>query len=164
MMKTLLLILLFLAMGVSVSAVDNKYLCIVDPEACKNPPQTQQITPSTQDQWSGVSEDIIAINAMKQGTFESTAEFEQRRHSAIENLETKTIQAAQKQDTAYQAGTLTMTAYDPDAEILTADLAWQKNVSALLSGTNVNTMQFPMPRAAAQQAFGQSKTQPFLPR
>lgn len=106
---------------------------------------------------------IAAIYGMKKGIFESTADFIQRRHAEIVRFEKEVQQAVTAGDTAYQAGTLTMTDYDADREVLQADLAWNKEVLALLPDLQERKNGFmKISRKEAKNNFAVQRTHPVL--
>mgnify|MGYP001814604045 CR=1 FL=1 len=104
---------------------------------------------------------IAAINGMKKGIFESTADFTKRRHAEIVRFEKEVQQAVTAGDAAYQAGILTMTAYDADQEVLQADFAWNKEVLALLPDLRERKNgSMKIPRKEAKNNFAAQRTHP----
>jgi uncharacterized protein YraI len=108
------------------------------------------------------AEEIKEIVDLKQGTFESSGEFQKRRDDKIADLDKKVVFLAQDGDKEYSAGTATMKHYDADSEIMTLTLHWNADLEPLLPETKaIKTATMKISRANAKKLFEKKDTHYF---
>lgn len=113
--------------------------------------------------WQSIASELQAIAVMERGFFEKTPEFQARRDKAIQTLEMRIKNAAKKVDKTLQAGTVTMTQYDPDKELLSVDVSWEPEVEKVLKDiTKIKQGSIQIGTGVAKSIFGQQATQPLF--
>jgi len=104
-------------------------------------------------------EDIQEIKALKQGTFEATKDFNERRSKKITEFDSKIKFFAQNGAQEYSAGTATMKSYDADSEVMTLSLSWDDRLKSMLPDIkNLKTVTTHIARDEAKRLFGKRET------
>jgi hypothetical protein len=105
-----------------------------------------------------LSNEIRIIKSMKKSTFESTQDFLNRREQSIKKLDDKMAFYIQNGSKEYSAGTVQMKHYNPDTQIVSLTLSWNKELSLLLSKSNlIRTTSFSLKREEAKKLFSDKK-------
>ncbi len=106
--------------------------------------------------------EIKKIEALKQDTFESTGEFNNRRDEAITELQNKIKFFEQKASKEYSAGTAKMKSYDADRERMQLTLNWNDDLKSIFSEIkNLQTVSLNIVRTEAKALFKQQDTHQF---
>ena len=130
----------------------NKYKNMVDTQNYN--PETSIIDNKKDATTNKLSSGISTILDMSKNTFESTSDFEGRRNNAILKFEDKTDFFLKNGSHNYSAGIAKMKQYNPDTEIMTLILDWNKDMISLLSECNkFKTISFYINREEAKKLF-----------
>ena len=107
-------------------------------------------------------DDIKTIQCMKKSTFESTVEFRKKRDQAILKLDDRTAFYFKNGSKEYSAGTVQMSHYDPDTQMMSVRFTWDEKLAPLLLGENLHMEAcFTLEREEAKRLFSQNKKQFF---
>jgi len=105
-----------------------------------------------------ILEDIRKIKDMKQGTFESTKDFETKRNNAIVELKKKIKFFARTGEKKFSFGSVKMESYDADKEVMQLVINWNKEVYRLFPELKkVHTVYLNIPRVEAKDLFEDKK-------
>lgn len=131
-------------MDTTYTQVDNKVL------KNRNIPQASKV--------KKLSDEIRIIKSMKKSTFESTQDFKNRQDGAIVKFNDKMTFYMKNASKEYSAGTVQMKRYNPDTQIMTLTLFWNKELSSLLSKSNlIKITSFSLKREKAKELFSDRK-------
>jgi hypothetical protein len=108
---------------------------------------------------NNLSSELTNILALKKNIFESTSDFEKRQNNVISEFENKEKEFLQNGSQNYSAGLAKMIRYNPDTEILTLTLNWNKNIVSLLPECKkFQTLSFYINRKEAKKLFKNKDT------
>lgn len=109
-----------------------------------------------------MADEIKTFNAMRKKTFESSREFIKRVNKEISSRYNEIdfyIKSASKN---YSVGRVEMKRYNPDSEIMTLNLIWDKKIKDILrQSNNFKTVSIPIAREEAKKLFSK-KEKPFF--
>ncbi len=104
-------------------------------------------------------DEIIKIQDLKQDTFESTSDFNNRREKAIAEFRNKVKFFAQNGSKEYSAGTATMKSYDADKEVIQLKLKWDDDLKSIFSEIkDLKTVSLKISKDEAKKLFGKQET------
>ena len=102
--------------------------------------------------------DIRKIKNMRQGTFESSRDFEVKRNNKIVELQNKTKFFARTGEKKFSFGTVKMKSYDADLEKMILAVSWNKEVYKIFPELKkVHTVYLDIPRVEAKDLFEEKK-------
>ena len=117
--------------------------------------------PNTQQNYN-LAEQVKKIQELKQGTFESTNDFNSRVNSKIKVLQNEIKFFAKDGLKEYSAGTATMKNYDPDREKMELTLKWNDDLKPIFPETkDLKTVSLNISKQEAKALFGKQRTHYF---
>ncbi len=147
----------------------NKYKSLMK----NNSPQQEEYKPTpasshtdissnTSEITKNITDTLKEIKNLKQGTFESTKEFETRVNAKLEELNSKIKFYSQKGSKDLSAGTVTMKSYDADNEKMALNLRWDSQLNSIFPEIkNYKTATLLIPRDEARKLFDKQDNHPF---
>lgn len=105
-----------------------------------------------------MADEINILNAFKKKTFESSKEFSARVNTEILSRGNDIVFYIKSASKNYSVGTIKMKRYNPDSEIMTLNLTWDKQIKELLPQSgDFRTVAFNIPREEAKKIFEKSQ-------
>ena len=125
-------------------------------------PSTQETIAPPATPLGNLIDSIKEIKKLKQGTFESTTDFNTRRDDKISQLQNTIKPFAKKGSKDYSAGSANMKSYDADNEIMTLTLLWNNEIKSIFpKAKEIKTVLMNISRADAKELFAKEKTHNF---
>ncbi len=107
-------------------------------------------------------ESLKEIRAMKQDTFESSKEFNERRSRVINTLQKRINPLALRGSKEFSVGTVIMKNYDADKEAMQLSLKWNKEIQEIFPETKkLKIVSLKIPRRQAKHLFSKQSIHNF---